>query len=74
MENQNLIRLAALVKDQRDDLLARWRRQVRQLPGAADVLPAIADRCGSVVVLGLKRGPEVGPRGLEMRDIEVGDL
>lgn len=45
MENQNLIRLVALIRDQRDDLLARWRRQVRQLPGAADLdTPTINDQ------------------------------
>src|ERR1044071_1539312 len=45
MENQNLIRLVALIRDQRDDLLARWRRQVRLLPGAADLdTPTINDQ------------------------------
>jgi signal transduction histidine kinase len=45
MENQNLIRLVALIRDQRDDLLTRWRRQVRQLPGAADLdTPTINDQ------------------------------
>ena len=45
MENQNLIRLVALIRDQRDDLLVRWRRQVRLLPGAADLdTPTINDQ------------------------------
>jgi signal transduction histidine kinase len=45
MENQNLIRLVALIRDQRDDLLARWRQQVRLLPGAADLdTPTINDQ------------------------------
>jgi two-component system phosphate regulon sensor histidine kinase PhoR len=45
MENQNLIRLVALIKDQRDVLLARWRQQVRQLPGAANLdTPTINDQ------------------------------
>ena len=45
MENQNLIRLSALIKDQRDELLARWRQQVRQLPAAAKLdLPTINDQ------------------------------
>jgi two-component system, OmpR family, phosphate regulon sensor histidine kinase PhoR len=37
MENQNLIRLFSLIRDRREELLARWRQQVRQLPGAADL-------------------------------------
>jgi signal transduction histidine kinase len=45
MENENLIRLVALIRNQRDDLLARWRRQVRQLPGAANLdTPTINDQ------------------------------
>ena len=45
MENQNLVRLFALIKDQRADLLARWRQQVRQLPGAAHLdAPTINDQ------------------------------
>ena len=44
MEDQNLIRLSALIKDQRDELLARWRQQVPQLPAAAKLdLPTIND-------------------------------
>lgn len=37
MDNQNLIRLSALIQDQREELLAAWRRQVRELPGAANL-------------------------------------
>ena len=45
MENQNLIRLFTLIRNQRDDLLARWRRQVRELPGAANLdVPTINDQ------------------------------
>lgn len=45
MENQNLIKLFALIKDRSDDLLAQWRRQVRQLPGAAGLdVPTINDQ------------------------------
>ncbi len=45
MEDQNLLRLSALIKDQRDELLARWRQQVRQLPAAAKLdLPTINDQ------------------------------
>ena len=45
MENENLIRLVTLIKDQREDLLARWRRQVRQLPAAVSLdTPTINDQ------------------------------
>lgn len=45
MDNQDLLRLFALIKDQRDELLARWRQQVRQLPVAANLdLPTINDQ------------------------------
>jgi len=35
MVDQNVNRLAILIRTQREALLARWREQVRQLPGAA---------------------------------------
>ena len=35
MENKNVYRLVTLIRTQREVLLARWREQVRQLPGAA---------------------------------------
>lgn len=35
MANQNVDRLVTLIRMQREALLARWREQVRQLPGAA---------------------------------------
>ena len=35
MANQNVDRLVTLIRTQRETLLARWREQVRQLPGAA---------------------------------------
>jgi signal transduction histidine kinase len=45
MENEDLIRLFALIKNQRDQLLARWREQVRQLPAAANLdTPTINDQ------------------------------
>jgi two-component system, OmpR family, phosphate regulon sensor histidine kinase PhoR len=45
MENPDLTRLFALIKDQRGELLAKWRQQVRQLPGAAKLdVPTINDQ------------------------------
>src|ERR1043166_472748 len=45
MTEQNTQRLVALIRDQRDKLLASWRRQVRQLPGAAHLdAPTINDQ------------------------------
>lgn len=45
MDNQDRIRLAALVEEKKDELLATWRRQVRQLPGAANLdAPTINDQ------------------------------
>jgi signal transduction histidine kinase len=45
MAEQNTQRLAALIRNQRDKLLASWRRQVRQLPGAANLdAPTINDQ------------------------------
>jgi len=45
MAQQNTQRLVALIRDQRDNLLASWRRQVRQLPGAANLdAPTINDQ------------------------------
>ena len=44
MDN-NLSRLLTLLKEKRDELLATWRRQVRQLPGAANLdAPTINDQ------------------------------
>lgn len=44
MPTENLQRLAALINDRRDELLADWRTQVRRLPGAADLdTPTIND-------------------------------
>lgn len=34
MNTGNLSRLAALIREERDDLLAQWRREVMRLPGA----------------------------------------
>ncbi len=37
--------LASLIKEQRDEVLAKWRQQVRQLPGAANLdTPTINDQ------------------------------
>ena len=59
MTNQNVDRLVTLIRTQRDALLARWREQVRQLPGAAgldtptinnevpQLLDTLADALGS---------------------------
>lgn len=45
MENQKPLKLSTLIQDRRDELLARWRQQVRQLPGAADLdTPTINDQ------------------------------
>jgi two-component system phosphate regulon sensor histidine kinase PhoR len=44
MPTEHLQRLAALINDRRDELLADWRTQVRRLPGAADLdAPTIND-------------------------------
>jgi two-component system, OmpR family, phosphate regulon sensor histidine kinase PhoR len=51
MNSQNLDKLAALIKRERDALLSRWREQVRQLPSAKhldtptlnDHVPALLD-------------------------------
>jgi len=44
MVNENVDRLVTLIKSQREALLARWRDQVRQLPGAAGLdAPTIND-------------------------------
>jgi len=45
MDNPNLTMLASLIKEQRDEVLAKWRQQVRQLPGAANLdTPTINDQ------------------------------
>lgn len=45
MENQHLRRLSTLIQNRRDELLARWREQVRQLPAAANLdTPTINDQ------------------------------
>src|SRR5437868_12549134 len=45
MYDPNLTRLFALIKDQRAQLLDKWRQQVRQLPAAANLdLPTINDQ------------------------------
>src|SRR5690242_6684345 len=44
MANQNVDRLVTLIRSQRQALLANWREQVRQLPGAAGLdTPTIND-------------------------------
>lgn len=45
MEDPNLNNLFLLIKERRDELLAKWRQQVRQLPGAAGLdTPTINDQ------------------------------
>jgi two-component system, OmpR family, phosphate regulon sensor histidine kinase PhoR len=45
MDNQDLVKLFSIIKDQREELLASWRQQVRQLPGAAELdTPTINDQ------------------------------
>lgn len=45
MPKENLNRLAALIVDEREHLLANWRREVRRLPGAANLdTPTINDQ------------------------------
>src|SRR5215813_404219 len=51
MENQDLLRLSTLIKDRRDELLGRWRQQVRQLPAAANLdTPSINDQVPELLV------------------------
>lgn len=60
MDNQNLVRLASLIRDHREELLAGWRREVRQLPGAAgldvptinDQVPQLLDRLAQALTPG----------------------
>jgi two-component system phosphate regulon sensor histidine kinase PhoR len=41
---RKMLRLGALLRDERDELLARWRESVRRLPGAAGLdAPALND-------------------------------
>ena len=45
MDNLNLNSLFLLIKERREDLLVKWRQQVRQLPGAANLdTPTINDQ------------------------------
>src|SRR5689334_9927871 len=45
MDNPNLTKLALLVRERRDEVLAKWRQQVRQLPGAENLdTPTINDQ------------------------------
>lgn len=51
MENQDLLRLSTLIEERRDELLARWREQVRQLPAAANLdTPSINDQVPELLV------------------------
>ncbi|HLW68013.1 MAG TPA: sensor histidine kinase [Gemmataceae bacterium] len=44
MSVQNLDKLAALIREKREELLAQWRKQVRQLPSAKQLdIPALND-------------------------------
>ena len=59
MNTQDLERLAALIKRERDDLLSQWRVQVRQLPSAKrletpalnDHVPALLDELAAALHL-----------------------
>ena len=45
MQNDNLKKLATLIRDERDKLLANWRQEVRRLPGAENLdTPTINDQ------------------------------
>ena len=68
MPTENLQRLAALINDRRDELLADWRTQVRRLPGAADLdAPTINDEVPQL----LDSLAEELARGSEQADAEV---
>lgn len=70
MANQNIDRLAALIKQERDALLSRWRKQVRSLPSAQhldaptlnDHLPQLLDELVAALLL---RSDETIPEALE---------
>jgi two-component system, OmpR family, phosphate regulon sensor histidine kinase PhoR len=76
MEHQDLLRLFALIKNQREELLARWRQQVRLLPGAADLdVPTINDQVPELLdTLAESLKPENGPRGTNAISAEHGLL
>ena len=68
MPKENLQRLAALINDRRDELLADWRTQVKRLPGAADLdAPTINDEVPQL----LDSLAEDLVRGSEEADAEV---
>ena len=68
MPKENLQRLAALINDRRDELLADWRTQVKRLPGAADLdAPTINDEVPQL----LDSLAEELVRGSEEADTEV---
>jgi len=60
MANQNVDGLVSLIRTQREALLARWREQVRQLPGAAgldtptinDEVPQLLDNLAEALATG----------------------
>jgi hypothetical protein len=60
MANQNLNRLVTLISTQRETLLARWREEVRQLPGAVgldgptinDEVPQLLDNLAAALHMG----------------------
>ena len=44
MQHNDLQRFAALVRNESEQILSTWRREVRRLPGAANLdLPTIND-------------------------------
>jgi two-component system phosphate regulon sensor histidine kinase PhoR len=76
MENQNLLRLYALLKNRRDELLARWRQQVQRLPGAADLdVPTINNQVPELLdTLAESLKPENQPLGTNSISAEHGLL
>ena len=68
MSEENLPKLASLIRDRREELLADWRRDVRQLPGAKDLdTPTINDEVPQL----LDSLADELVRGSEERDAQV---
>src|SRR5687767_15992191 len=76
MEDQDRVRLFALIKNQRDELLARWRQQVRQLPAAANLdLPTLNDQVPELLdILADSVKPQNEPRETNAISAEHGLL
>jgi signal transduction histidine kinase len=68
MPEENLHKLASLIGDRREELLAHWRTDVRQLPGAKELdMPTINDEVPQL----LDSLAEELVRGSEGRDAQV---